>query len=159
MLDKIKSDKERENKKSIELKNKKTNKICAECGQPFITYRKDVVCCSKECKKKRNNNHKDRRIRKCNRIDKDITLIKLSKRDNNICHICGEKVDWNDFYYREDGIFIAGEYYPSIDHIKPISKGGDHTWDNVKLAHRHCNTIKSDKLIYEKDNNQLTFSI
>ena len=87
-----------------------------------------------------------------------ITLTKLIKRDKNICHICGEKCNGKDFYYR-DNIFIAGEDYPSVDHVKPIAKGGTHTWDNVKLAHRRCNSEKRDKLIYETTNEQLKFSI
>lgn len=36
--------------------------------------------------------------------------------------------------------------YPSIDHIIPVSHGGTHTWDNVELAHRYCNGVKSDKV-------------
>ena len=38
----------------------------------------------------------------------------------------------------------------------PIAKGGTHTWDNIQLAHRHCNSIKSDKFI-ENDKGQLRF--
>ena len=49
----------------------------------------------------------------------------------------------------EEGYFIAGNSYPSIDHIIPVSRGGTHTWDNVQLAHRYCNSIKSNKLVDE----------
>ncbi|MDT2396282.1 HNH endonuclease [Enterococcus avium] len=34
-----------------------------------------------------------------------------------------------------------------MDHVIPISKGGTHSWDNVRLAHRHCNAIKRDALL------------
>ena len=47
----------------------------------------------------------------------------------------------------DNNVFMAGNDYPTIDHIKPISKGGTHTWDNVQLAHFHCNSIKSDKIM------------
>ena len=40
--------------------------------------------------------------------------------------------------------FIAGNYYPSIDHVIPLSKGGIDTWNNVRLSHRICNSLKSD---------------
>ena len=76
----------------------------------------------------------------------DNTLEKLYKRDNGICKICGHKCDYTDYYIDENGTYIAGNNYPSIDHIKPISKGGCHTWENVQLAHRICNTIKNDKV-------------
>jgi 5-methylcytosine-specific restriction endonuclease McrA len=33
---------------------------------------------------------------------------------------------------------------PVIDHIKPLSKGGSHTYTNVQAAHMRCNSSKSD---------------
>ena len=42
-------------------------------------------------------------------------------------------------------IFVVGAMYPSIDHVKPISKGGLHEWGNVQLAHFSCNSKKGDK--------------
>ncbi|WP_210434349.1 HNH endonuclease [Virgibacillus sp. SK37] len=61
--------------------------------------------------------------------------------------MCENKVNHNDFEVTEEGYYIAGDDYPSIEHVIPISKGGTHTWDNVKLAHRKCNNLKSDKVI------------
>lgn len=31
-----------------------------------------------------------------------------------------------------------------MDHKKPISKGGSHTWDNIQLAHHVCNSRKGN---------------
>ena len=76
--------------------------------------------------------------------DYSITLNELYERDNGICKLCGHPCDWED-YTRSGETFIAGDYYPSIDHIKPLSKGGEHNWSNVQLAHRICNSIKSDR--------------
>ena len=75
------------------------------------------------------------------KIDYSITLSKLIERDKGICKLCGRKVNETDYTYIND-TFIAGNDYPSIDHIKPLSKGGVHQWDNVQLAHRLCNSIK-----------------
>ena len=69
------------------------------------------------------------------------------EKDNNTCYLCGNEVNINDYYIDKKGVFIAGNNYPSIEHVIPLSKGGTHTWDNVKLACRHCNSIKSDKII------------
>ena len=77
--------------------------------------------------------------------DKDITLEKLYERDNGICKLCGGKCDYND-YSIIDNAFIVGNSYPSIDHILPLSKGGSHTWDNIQLVHKSCNSIKGNKL-------------
>lgn len=76
--------------------------------------------------------------------DRDITLEKLFDRASGVCSLCGKKCDHMD-YELSNGVFIAGDNYPSIDHIKPLSKGGSHTWDNVQLAHRKCNSIKRDR--------------
>jgi 5-methylcytosine-specific restriction endonuclease McrA len=78
-------------------------------------------------------------------VDKGITLEKLFRRDRGQCYICGGICDWNDFSIK-DNAFIAGQTYPSIDHVKPLAKGGEHSWDNVKLAHFVCNSLKSDKI-------------
>ena len=77
-------------------------------------------------------------------FDKDITLEKLYNRDNGICAICGGRCNYENYIFK-DTTFIAGNTYPSIDHIKPLSKGGSHTWDNIQLAHKQCNSIKSNK--------------
>lgn len=84
------------------------------------------------------------KISALDRLDTDITLPLLFKRDKGVCKICGGLCDYND-YKIKDGFIIVGNNYPSIDHIKPISKGGSHTWDNVQLSHKLCNSIKADK--------------
>jgi 5-methylcytosine-specific restriction endonuclease McrA len=53
--------------------------------------------------------------------------------------LCGGQCSWDDVV---DG--NAGDSYPSIDHVRPLSKGGTHEWNNVKLAHRKCNWEKRD---------------
>ena len=82
--------------------------------------------------------------RRVDEFDKDITLEELHNRSGGICALCGKVCDYLD-YRLDNNIFIAGNNYPSIDHIKPLSKGGSHTWDNIQLAHKRCNSIKSNK--------------
>lgn len=85
-------------------------------------------------------------------VDKDITLKKLYKHDEGICHICGKKCDLEDYWYMTGKtgkeIFVAGDNYPVIDHVIPLNKGGVQSWENVKLAHKACNTKKGDALPY-----------
>lgn len=57
-------------------------------------------------------------------------------RDNQTCHICGTWVSRHD---------------ESLDHVIPLAKGGGHTYDNVKLAHKLCNSKKGDRLLSEID--------
>lgn len=119
--------------------------VCVECGREFESHSRVKNYCSKKCVSKKFNKIKElkrgNRIKNNGRVDKDITIERIIKRDNNICYLCGGECDIGD-YKIVNGVFIAGLRYPSIDHIKPLSKGGTHTWDNVKLAHRDCNTQK-----------------
>jgi len=115
---------------------------CPVCGTKVYKYK----YCSDMCKHKAyNKQHKvSRRVKvKSAMVDKDITLESLYKRDKGICYLCKGKCDYEDYVVR-NGAFITGDWYPSIDHIKPLSRGGKHSWDNVALAHFRCNTLKRD---------------
>ena len=137
--------------------------ICRECGKVFIGTSKGMMYCSTECANRKHNRIKEirkrKRLKKNGDIDWNITLNKLIKRDKNVCHMCGDRCDKKDYRLDSEGNFIVGPDYPSIDHVLPISKGGTHTWSNVKLAHHYCNTIKSDNEIYVKGNGQLTLTM
>lgn len=125
-------------------KRKRKPHPCLVCGCETIRPK----YCSDACSKKAMYAVKDHRRRvkiSSAMVDKDITVKGLYKRDKGICYLCGEKCDFED-YTVKNGFFIAGNRYPSIDHIVPLAKGGKHSWDNVRLAHRICNSIKRDKL-------------
>lgn len=124
--------------------------VCKNCGKEFcqmVTKYNSESYCSEKCQKRwynRKNRDKRDKTLMSRQHDSDICIEKLFERDHGICYLCGNACDWNDGAWR-DGAFIAGENYPSIDHVFPISKGGTHTWDNIKLACRRCNTQKSDQ--------------
>lgn len=120
--------------------------FCPVCNSVFWGNKK---YCSDSCYRKVSNAiGKDRRIKKMRRsiVDKDIEIHSLYNRDNGKCWICGEQCDFDD-YEIINGAFVVGSSYPSIDHVFPLSRGGLHSWDNVKLAHHYCNTIKSNKVV------------
>lgn len=54
-----------------------------------------------------------------------VSLGELFERDGGRCHICKKKVAWEQ---------------KSMDHLVPLSQGGDHSWANVALAHISCNS-------------------
>ena len=142
-----------------ELFEKELSKIkeCEYCGRIF--YAKDYNWyCSDICKanmkkekRKARKRLREAKAKKNGKIEWNISLEKLIQRDEGICKICGRQVDTEDYYYTDEGYFIAGDNYPSIDHIIPLAKGGTHTWNNIQLAHRHCNAIKSDKIIEQEE--------
>ncbi len=136
---------------------------CEECGRKFFTNRNNSKACSIKCVNKRNNRIKEIRRREAikdnGRIDWDITLDKIIARDGNTCHICGNVCDKEDFEIDGLGNFIVKANYPSIDHVIAVSNGGTHTWDNVKLAHHYCNSVKNDKQVYERGDGQLIMAL
>jgi len=153
LLHKIKIQQEKEQR--IINETLKKQKQCIECGNIFISRHGRQKLCSAECKNKHNNRIKEinrrHKLKENGKIDYSITLSKLIKRDKGICYICGGKVDLN--------VDINHDDYPSIDHVIPVSKGGTHTWDNVRLVHRKCNIIKSNKTFIEGKNGQLRIAI
>lgn len=119
-------------------------KKCKRCGKIFVSsYGKEY--CSEECRRKAANSRhdksrsKDKRLKQCDVRDYSISIHKVYEKYHGICQICGEELsfdcDCND------------DVHPSIDHIIPIAKGGNHTWDNVQLLCRRCNYLKRDKIL------------
>lgn len=121
---------------------RKIIRYCVVCGKEFETWKGRKITCSVECSRKKKNI--DRQYKGIV-IDSDITLKKLAERDHNQCQICGFFVNWNDYSFK-DQFMICGNLYPSVDHVIPISKGGLHSWNNVQLAHRICNSKKNNKI-------------
>lgn len=138
--------------------------ICEVCGNAYtvreyarscgLKYARDNGVCSAKCRdekkrRKLREAHKDRQDSHRHRAkkfgceyDSSVKLDKLIKRDGLRCAICGGMCDLNDHTWTE----YAGPFYPSIDHIIPMSKGGGHVWDNVQVAHIICNSEKGDRL-------------
>lgn len=147
--------------KLIKVLNKRIDEFreCKCCNRKYlhIKYLNGTSYCSDECREqglrvlqkkypKPKRMSKDKRWTLNGKADYSININKLYERDEGCCHICGGHTDFKDYSETAEGYFIAGNTYPSIDHVIPIAKGGLHQWDNVKLAHRICNSIKNDKL-------------
>lgn len=73
--------------------------------------------------------HKRNAIKK-GALAEDVRLAVLVERDGGHCGICHEAV-------------LPGER--SIDHIKPLSKGGQHTYSNTRLTHLICNIRRGNR--------------
>lgn len=136
---------------------------CKECGVIYTASQSNQVYCTRRCSDRHENRVKDinrrSKLKDNGNIQWDISLSKLIKRDNNVCYICNGKCNKKDYTRNKQGYFIVGKDYPSIDHVTPVSKGGTHTWDNIKLAHHYCNTIKNDKEVYEEGSGQLIIAL
>lgn len=60
-------------------------------------------------------------------------------RSKPACHICGLPIDYT-LPYLDPKAFV-------IDHVVPLTRGGADTIDNVKAAHRDCNSTKRARLV------------
>lgn len=157
----IREKKLREERLARRLANTK-NEICSECGEEFTTHIANKLTCSTRCSKKRRNRlgymYSSERLNDNNIVDKDISLEVLYKRDKGICYLCGGKCNYDD-YVKTETSFTSGKTYPSIDHVIPIARNGKHAWDNVKLAHHYCNSMKSDILPSEYFGEEITIDV
>jgi 5-methylcytosine-specific restriction endonuclease McrA len=66
--------------------------------------------------------------------ERGITLAAVHRKDGGKCYLCGDAT----LPVRSKDTRRG----PSIDHVVPLKHGGTHTWDNVRLAHRSCNSAK-----------------
>lgn len=112
---------------------------CAECGGQFLASSRAKYC-NLKCQKKSSKRKWRHTRRTVSRSGDNITLNELIDRDHGVCCLCFIPID-QQADLTKDGAA------PTIDHIVPVSKGGTHTWSNVQLACRRCNSLKSDSLI------------
>lgn len=157
----------------IQYKITKDNKedvkaLCRNCGEEYVVTEGKQIYCSRRCGLRYNQKinpsrvdyNKRRRLRakENGEYDDSITLDKVREQFNETCAICGMKTTTKDHWFTNKH-FVAGDNYPSIDHIFPISKGGTHTWDNIQLAHKRCNLIKRDQISYKTQSGQMKLSV
>lgn len=64
----------------------------------------------------------------------------LYVRDKGICMYTGERVAFKHTDKQKMG---------TIDHVKPVSKGGATSWENCVLSSMHANLQKGSKLLHE----------
>jgi 5-methylcytosine-specific restriction endonuclease McrA len=123
---------------------------CAECHNTGYFRQR---YCSPKCRLKaqrKTENYKlnqraasrRRRARKRNVHNETVYLEIIAQRDKYKCHICRKRVDMN--------LDVQDMYSPTMDHLIPISLGGDHTYANIRLAHRICNSRKGNRAINEQ---------
>lgn len=56
-----------------------------------------------------------------------VSFPRILERDGYVCHLCGGPVDPDDL---------------DFDHVVPLSKGGAHSEENIRVSHRTCNRRK-----------------
>lgn len=146
--------------------------VCGICGQPFARGKTSIRSAAHFCTRHsqdevaeytrerrresdrqriksgrgreldRAKNHRRRAARLSASVVEDIKPIEVFKRDGYRCHICGRKTDPSKRY--------PHPMSPSLDHIVPLSVGGDHSRANVATACLSCNLSKGNRAVGEQ---------
>jgi 5-methylcytosine-specific restriction endonuclease McrA len=67
------------------------------------------------------------------------TRDSIAERDGYLCGLCRGDVDMDLSY--------PDPMSPSVDHVIPLSTGGNDTVANVQLAHLRCNLSKGPRAL------------
>jgi 5-methylcytosine-specific restriction endonuclease McrA len=124
------------------IKRPKITLSCEHCGIGFKSSnkpRKITLC--RPCGEKewnRLNKAKRRAAERGNKYE-SLSPYFVFKRDKWHCRCCGAHTPWS----------LRGSIEPNapeLDHIIPLSKGGEHSYANTQLLCRKCNQEKSDTI-------------
>lgn len=114
--------------------SRRSARRCIACGKAFIGS-SNAQLCPGGCRVRIPREKRSRRLRDV--YVEDVALGVLFRRDGGICRICGRPIDAS-LSHPDPGS-------ASVDHVIPVSKGGEHSYGNTQLAHLVCNLSKGDR--------------
>lgn len=104
---------------------------CGWCGRVEVVMSKVKKYCCSRCSHYHAQYRRKMRLR-VNGYDDTITLAEMIKRFGSRCAVCGRQTVVTRKKY--------SKRKATVGHIRPVSKGGSHTWDNVQVECWACNT-------------------
>jgi len=137
----------------IRAEERQETRACAHCKAEFRTSNSTRTHCSKRCllknrpwkpegmKAKGARSGYAKARRKAQRAgDQDLTTYTIWKAEGGHCRLCNKAtIDPTTPRALKP---VKRDAWASLDHIKPISAGGTHTWDNAQLLCYPCNSGK-----------------
>ncbi len=111
---------------------------CADCGTEIKGTAAKTTC--KRCLRKKHGRKHIHRARKYRVHYETVNPIKVFMRDGWRCQSCRVRTPQE----------LRGKNQPQspeLDHIVPLSRGGEHSYRNTQLLCRACNMAKSNKVI------------
>jgi 5-methylcytosine-specific restriction endonuclease McrA len=130
--------------------------VCAVCGEDFHPIRLGnrrsgiTTVCGQSCEQARRTGEFRPELKTMTAAEKDRAKVRrrralirenfvesvnrmvVFERDGWICHWCGKPVD--------PALSGRASMGPTIDHLVPLTEGGEHSYANVALAHHCCNS-------------------
>lgn len=123
------------------------DRSCPQCGGSFRPKHKNAVYCGAACfaefiqqraadrrKRIRGQRNGNRHLKRTQRYGGKFTWVdplEIFERDQWSCWICGYPVG--------RAVKYPSPLSASLDHVKPLALGGDHTVANLRCAHLICN--------------------
>jgi 5-methylcytosine-specific restriction endonuclease McrA len=103
------------------------------CSNTIASYRERRYCSPRCCSLENKRRHRGRTARNRRVFRRDAALV-LAFQHGYRCHICGELIDVS--------LGPTDRMSLTIDHVVPVALGGTDDVDNLRPAHRVCNSIK-----------------
>ncbi len=113
---------------------------CLSCGIAFTSpgpRKRCEPCAARRKAEQYAEKCRRRRVLKRGGVAERYTLAEIAQRDHHRCQLCRRKVNM--------AIQWPDPKSPSIDHVVPVSEGGDDVPANVQLAHFGCNSSKGPR--------------
>lgn len=127
------------------------SRACALCGKPYTATGNRQAYCTQRCQRtafERGRQHTDKRkavkarmnyVRGTRRsAGEEFAPTEIAERDGWRCGLCDQPI--NAALASPDPMAL------SIDHVVPVSRGGEHTRANVQAAHLRCNVVKGNRV-------------
>lgn len=117
--------------------------VCDRCGETFAGNKRRWRYCSRECFNANRNranwkHYALRRSRMAAAFVESFDRHEIFERDGWICQLCDTPVvrdaEW------------PNPLMPSIDHVVPLARGGEHSRTNTQTSHLGCNVRKGAKV-------------
>lgn len=115
------------------------NRSCVICGKRFRTEAWNCTTCSRECAARQHSIRRSRaRALRRSRLTSSqlgrVDSVRVFNADGYRCHLCGGMT--------VKSARVPHPHAPTVDHIIPLSEGGQHDMSNVRTACFICNSRK-----------------
>lgn len=132
-------------------KPRRYHKLCGMCGRDFTTARPMARFCSNPCLRRhymtipefraklRARSDAIRAVRRGAERALNFKPVDVLERDGWVCQLCGIGTP-------RELRGTTAQNAPELDHVIPLSAGGEHSPENTRCLCLKCNRAKSDKV-------------
>jgi len=114
-------------------------KWCKNCNEVMNTHRHWQLYCDTTCSQMfKETRARQGQVKRFKKASAPNIVARLYYKYDGLCGICKETIDLTLKHPNRMSL--------SIDHILPISKGGNNFQNNLQPTHLICNMLKSDKI-------------